>query len=279
MIIRNYKLFLESNSKFSIYDYQEYLKKISWNENINELEFKEHIEHFIGIGQWDVINTHFQKIFDSLDNVDIEYINDRLGDIFDDYIEFDLSYTIRCILYGDYDFLDRDNQHRYNGMMSVKEVNNNKKLIIICEFLKSLLSDVLWLRTFNDRITSRITDDEKYVTSDYWSIKNLSKQILEIEKRDVESEYSKTKFLKFKEGFSIDKYLDMYKPGIYITIGSKEFMGNKMSHNKIKKEFENILPSILHDLDYEEVIWGSKLPTDMEDIEIYEYDFKILLKM
>lgn len=278
-MIKKYKLFLESNSNFSIYDYYEYLKEISWKKDINESEFISHIEHFIGKGQWLLISEHFNKIFVSLENVDIDYINDRLKDVFDEYLELDLSYAIRCILYGDYDNYNRDVRSRYNGMMSVKEITNNIKLIMICEFLRNMLSDVLWVSSYRDRIMSRTSNDEMYVTSDEWSIKNLSKQKLELENKKIESEYSKEKYLKFQKEFSVEKYLDMFRPGIYVTVGTSQFMGAKFSHNKIKNEFESVLPSILPDLGFEDVIWPYKVPQDKEDIEIYEFDFKILLKM
>ena len=115
-MIKKYKLFLESNSNFSIYDYYEYLKEISWKKDINESEFINHIEHFIGKGQWSLISEHFNKIFGALENVDIDYINDRLKDVFDEYLDLDLSYAIRCILYGDYDNYNRDVRSRYNDV-------------------------------------------------------------------------------------------------------------------------------------------------------------------
>ena len=57
-------------------------------------------------------------------------------------------------------------------------------------------------------------------------------------------------------------------------------MASKISHNKIRSQLEDVLPSFLHDVEYDEIMWGAKKPQDNEsDIEIYDYDLKILLKM
>jgi hypothetical protein len=274
MRVKNYNRFLESNLNFSIYDYFNYLKYISWSDKINESEFINHVEHFIGKEQWSLINEHFQRAFDILDAVDIDDINDRMYDIFDEYLYHDMSYVIRTISYGDIDRYNNEPKLRYNGLMSVTETDKNSKLHIICNFLKDLLYKVLWITDHgHSGFTKKpqFSMDQLYVTSDKFSIKNFKN----IDVTVSATPFSLKRYLKMKSEFSIERYLDMYRPSIYISVGSSMMMSAKISKNKITKEFQEVLPSIISDLNYDTVIWP--YTNSQQDIEIYDFDIKILL--
>jgi hypothetical protein len=282
MRINNYSIFLESRSNMSIYDYWSYLKNIRYDQIIDESEFKNHVEHFIGKGQWDLINGHFQKIFDILDSVDIDYINDRIYDIFDEYLFCDMNYVVRAVAYGDIDGYHKDNQYRYNGMMSVTTTDNNRKLHIICNFLRDMLNSVISYIDFGHaglRKYPKFNDDQLLVTSDEFSIKNFANQKIDFDGSEKSAGvFSISKYKKSQSEFSIERWLDMYRPCVFLSISNSQIT-LKISRIKITKEFEEFLPAILPELDYEEVIWPWQSRLSGEDHQISEFDVKILLKM
>ena len=281
-MIKTYNQFItESVDNFSIYDFLEWTRHNSWNKSVDKSKLIEYTEHFIGSGQWNIIDNYFSRLFETLENVDIDYINDRLEEIFEEYPLHDMKYVIRSVAYGDISKFDQSSNHRYNGLMSVKETSEINKLNIIVNFLNKLLNECLIMIDFSATKKTRITPDELYVTSDEWSLKNFKDQKLEIMNvQEATQSWAYKKFLKLKEGFTIERCLDMFRPAIYISIGSYKFMASKISHNKIRTELEDVLPSFLHDVKYDEIMWSMKKPQDNEsDIEIYDYDLKILLKM
>jgi len=282
-MMKKYSQFINENkNSFSIYDFLEWTKQNSWSKSVDKSKLIKYTEHFIGKGQWSVIENYFSKVFKALEDVDIDYVNDRLLDIYDEYPYHDSKYAIRSVAYGDiYSYSDKNSQ-KLRGMISVTDISEDSKLYIIVNFLGKILNETLLIYDFKDTVMTRRSNDEVYVTSDEWSLKNFKNQELEIlkDKRFVSThEYSISKFLKLKKEFSIEKCLEMYLPAIYISISSYKFMGARMSHNKIRKEFENILPSILSDISYSEILWNWKVPEGKDDIEIYDYDLKILLNI
>ena len=90
-------------------------------------------------------------------------------------------------------------------------------------------------------------------------------------------------FLEHKRQSKIDHYFDMYKPGIYVTIGDENY-SYKMNLKKIESELDVTLNHALHNIDYEEIIWdmsrGSRKFNDTygPNSETYEYTFKVVLK-
>lgn len=277
-MVKNYYQFINENkNSFLIYDFLEWTRQNSWSSYVNKSELIKYTEHFIGNGQWSIIERYFDRVFRALESVDIDYVNDRLIDIYDEYPFHDMKYAIYSVVYGDVD-------ENISGVMSVTEISETRKLNIIVNFLNRILNNTLWIYDFKNTIATRLTSDELYVTSDEWSLKNFKYQDIDIvkniDKMDQRiPEYKMVKFLKLKNNFSIEKCLEMYLPAIYISISTYKFMNAKISHNKIRKEFEDILPSILHDIDYSEIIWDLKLPENKEDIEIYDYNLKILLNV
>jgi hypothetical protein len=99
------------------------------------------------------------------------------------------------------------------------------------------------------------------------------------EKRDVtiyERDIAK------KKEYSIDKILGMYKPCVTINIGgySDSHTTGKMNLLKLESDLDEVLPTILPTLDYEEVIFDVSRGNrgfDTENYEVYDYTVKILL--
>jgi hypothetical protein len=296
MKVKNYSKFLENQSQeFSIYDFYNYCGDVAWhNVKLDEGELKSHIEHFIGTGTWDIINSHFTKIFNVLQSVNMDFIDARMYDIFDEYLNHDVKYAVRCVAYGDFDRWDAEPERRYNGMMSVRTPDNQSKLSNISSFIRTLLYPCLFLSDFKSKSLSlRTTPDEIYVNSDEFSIKNLPNTKLQIEDNfektwsfskylqfakdfSLERCLSVSKYLQFAKDFSLERCLSVYKPGIFINISSDKYMGSKMSYNKIIGEFEELLPAITGDLDVEVICMDKKRPQDME---IYDFDVKIILSI
>jgi len=72
-MIKKYKNFInESKENFSIYDFSDWTKEYSWSKSINKSDLVKYTEHFIGMGQWSIIEKHFDRIFKALENIDID---------------------------------------------------------------------------------------------------------------------------------------------------------------------------------------------------------------
>jgi hypothetical protein len=73
----------------------------------------------------------------------------------------------------------------------------------------------------------------------------------------------------------------MYKPCVTINIGGHRdsHLTGKMNLKKLESDIDEILPSILPTLDYEEVIFDSSRGDRQFDdnIDVYDYTIKILL--
>ncbi len=273
MKIKNYKIFLESQGSirpthYSIYDFFIYLRDNRLNKRIDESYLKENVDHFIGKGQWEKLDSHFSSIINSIKKVDLDNVRDRVLDVFDEYPFHKYKYVTTCQLYRDSGNYELSNKRRYNGMITVTDSNKEKNYLIVC-FLVEILHSTLYQEGRN----TRITNDEIYVTDQKWSISNLSKTVYEIEKYE-----NSAKFKKIKDNFDLDKLLDLRRPGIFINLTNHD-SSSALSLKKVRREFEEIMPSILSELDYEEVIYPQELPKDKEDIEIYDFEIAILLKM
>ena len=75
----------------------------------------------------------------------------------------------------------------------------------------------------------------------------------------------------------------MYRPGIYISIGERNISpvkNQQINLRSIESEYDKILPSVLHDIDYEDILWGYSRGERMFDdnMLICDYCIKILLK-
>ena len=132
--LTTYKIF-ESSQDYGIYDWIEDLKRHDWshpqNQTVDESSLKKWSDHFIGEGWYDKVNSLVGKIFQSIDKVDVNYINDRMFDVYDIIPSGKEKYTICCITYGDVENWDKPNNRKYNGLLSVRETDNKAKIRII----------------------------------------------------------------------------------------------------------------------------------------------------
>ena len=287
MKIKKYNSFLESDmwqdrtdTEFgSIYEWFNTLKKYMLNSTINESDLKNQVNHFLGEGEWSKIDSHFTKLVQSLGNVDLDFIKDKLLDIFDEYLFVESKFVTLCTLYADVDIHVSNILRRYNGLITCKNIDNSEKLSLISHFLVGLLSSTLFIAqgpsagARSGTFLSRTTYDEVYVTSPKWSMKNISKIKFKIEEIDKISQSALSKFLDDKQKYNLENSLELYRPGIYIGISA--YYDNQIDGKELTTRFEEVMPSLLSELDYEDVIWPWK--ADLPNIN--DYDLKILLKM
>jgi hypothetical protein len=292
--IKSYKIF-ESLGKYGIHDWIEDLKSWEWNrsqhQSVNVTSLKKWSDHFIGEGWYDKVNDLVEKMFQSIDKVDVEYINDRMFDVYDTIPQEKEKYTMCCVAYGDVENWDKPNNMKYNGLLSVKETDSKTKLRVIIHILKDIVFPTLYIGSYPSYLL-RQSDESYYVTDKKWQCQNFNiddyKEMgIEAgatfkgdEKRDItiyERDINK------KKEYSISKILDMYKPCVTINIGgySESYHSGKMNLLKLESELDSVLPSILPTLDYEDVIFDVSRGNrgfDVDNYEVYDYTVKILLK-
>jgi len=282
----------ESNQMYySIYDWFEDLKRYQWSKNqksmVNESSLNKWCDYFVGDGYWGKIKDLVDKIFISLSKVDTEYINDRMYDVYDEIPSGKEKWTMCCVAYGGYENHDKPNKVKYNGAIYIKNPKDGDKLDIIIHILKEIVSPTLTIGYPSYVI--RQSDEQFYVTDKKWQCKNFNIDDYGIQdgfeyktddRRGKGNVYSSD--IKNKKDYSIDKILDMYKPCIAINIGGYQdaHSTGKMNMRKLESDIDEVLPSILPTLDYEEVIFDSSRGDRRfdDDIDIYEYTIKILLK-
>ena len=292
--LEKYNYFLErsESSQYGIYDWFEDIKSFQWVRNqsnkVNGSSLKVNTEHFIGEGYWQKITSLVDKMFDSLSKVDIENVNDRMYDVYDEIPSSKEKYSVLCIAYGNYEKHDGSNKNKYSGLISIMKINEESKLRIIAHILIDIISPTLNIGRYSNTMLRR-SDEQYYVTDKKWNCVNFdidnygfkdgdefpndeSKGKIRIFNYDIES----------KKAYSVDKVLDMYKPAININIGgyNNSHLTGKMNLKKLESDIDEALLSILPELDYEEVIFDmSRFDRRYDDdTDINDYSFKILLK-
>ena len=81
--------------------------------------------------------------------------------------------------------------------------------------------------------------------------------------------------------YNIEDFFECYEPGIYIQLYDSGSNYSKMPIKKIEKLFDENLPRILDELEYEKILW--EIPRDNRQFdensyELYDFTIKILLK-
>lgn len=275
---------------YSIYDWFEDLKSMQWNrKSINKTELKKWTEHFIGSGWYDKISNLVDNIFNSIRKVDIDYINDRMLEVWDELPSEKEKYVISAVAYGDYKNFDKEIDYRYNGLISIlSPQDDNRKLDIIIHIIKEIIyptthigSPSIWLRR---------TPEQQYVTDKKWNCENFNidnydfKEGQEFDNGETGRRSKTTIFkheLEEKIIYNLDKVISMYKPCIVIEIGGHQnsHTTGKIKLSHIEPLLEESLETILPTLDYEDVIWDkSRGSRKFTDDEFYDYTLKILLK-
>ena len=283
--LKTYNLFLESFQKdtavmheYSIFDWFEDLKRDNWiRKNIEG--HKIWTEHFIGEGWWDKINSHVDKIYEVLSEVNVKHIKDAMLEVFDTIPEGKERNIYTAILYGDYERINDSNDLKFNGTMPIMDLNDkNRKDWIILSILISMVNPTLYYSRFKENAMLRDTKESEYVTDEKWQCQNF----------DFE-QFHKTGHLRDYEFSKVQKYspenvLSMYKPGVVINIGgwgSDSIHTGKMYLDDLEAALDAAIEVVESEVDYEEVIWKYSRGERHYDTSkpIYDYDLKILLKM
>jgi hypothetical protein len=289
--LKKYKLFESDTNEYSIYDWFEDLKRYQWSKNqksmVDESSLKKWCDYFVGSGYWEKVKGLVDKIFISLANVDIEYVNDRMYDVYDQIPSSKEKFTMCCVAYGDYESYNKPNKEKYNGLIYVKNPKEGGKLDIIIHILKEIVSPTLSIGYPSYVI--RQSDEQFYVTDEKWQCKSFNiddygiKDGFEYPSDNRRGKgFIHSSDIKKKKDYSIDKILDMYKPCVVINIGGYQdaHSTGKMNLRKLESDIDEVLPSILPALDYEEVIFDSSRGDRRfnDDVDVYDYTIKILLK-
>ena len=277
--------------EYDIYNWFEDLKRQQWNKvKITPKQIKFWSDHFIGEGWYDKISNLVDSIHNSLKSVDYDYINDRMLEVWDELPEGKDKYVMPCVAYGDYENYDKEIDYRYNGLISYQDVKDeNRKLDVIIHILIDILYPTLFIG--NPSVTMRNSKSQYFVTDEKWQCQNFDiknyefKENDEIENGNSGRRSTTTIFswdLKKKSLYSIDKVLSMYKPCVVIEIG-----GHNNSHltgafklDDIESKLDEVLPTILPELNYEDIIWDKSRGTRQFDTssDFYDYTLKITLK-
>jgi hypothetical protein len=283
--LKTYNLFLESFQKdtavmheYSIFDWFEDLKRDNWiRKNIEG--HKIWTEHFIGEGWWDKINSHVDKIYEVLSEVNVKHIKDAMLEVFDTIPEGKERNIYTAILYGDYERINDSNDLKFNGTMPIMDLNDkNRKDWIILSILISMVHPTLYYSRFKENAMLRDTKESEYVTDEKWQCQNF----------DFE-QFHKTGHLRDYEFSKVQKYspenvLSMYRPGVVINIGgwgSDSIHTGKMHLDDLEAALDAAIEVVESEVDYEDIIWKYSRGERKFDTSkpIYEYDLKILLKM
>lgn len=275
---------------YSIYDWFEDLKYMQWGKkSIKNSELKKWSDHFIGSGAYQKISNLVDDIFNSIRSVDYNYINDRMLEVWDELPTNKDKYVMACVAYGDYENFNKENMYKYNGLLSVMNPwDDSRKLVVVINIIKDIIYPTLFIGS--PSIPLRRTDEQLYVADKKWNCENFdidSYEFNEGEKFDNggTGRRSTTTIFKSeldkKKNYEVDKVISMYKPCLVIEIGghNDSHLTGKIKLSHLEPLLDDVLETILPDLDYEEVIWDkSRGKRQFTDDEFYDYTLKILLK-
>lgn len=271
MKIQKYNLFLESKNQYSIYDFFEDIKKTRWGHNIS-YNMEENINRFIGNGYYKILNDKISKMSNSLSKVNIAEINDRMLDIYDEFPS-DMNRTSLCVIHD-------------NASMLFKNISNTD---VIIDMTQEIISPTLYVG--HPSVELRLTNEERYVTNSQFQCLNFNIENFKIYKdfdgfidsKVIRSGLVSKYNLEKKKKYNLDQIIESYKPGIYIKIGDNS--KKEINLNILQNKLEDVVPAILSDLDYEEVIWDWNSNEDPilkkkgTTKTIYGYTLKILLNI
>jgi hypothetical protein len=175
-----------------------------------------------------------------------------------------------CNSICDYDKHDEPIRRRHNGLIMVGSIDTTNRNRIIIHIIKEIVYPTL--RTNFPQDGLRTTKEEIYVTDKKHQCKNFDPK-----NYPVISGFDIVK----KEKYSVDKVLDMYIPAVVIEIGghNNPHLTGYMNLKKLEADIDEVLPSILPDLDYKEVVFDlSRQDRQFSDDQNFDqYTLKILL--
>jgi hypothetical protein len=287
--IKPYKIFERFNSTiywvidndYDIYDFLEDLKDYSYNDKdfdsrkggISRIKGLSDI--FIGEGIFERVVELVDSIFNSIGDVDIRDVRDGMVDVFDEYHE--MKNRVQVCIFGS----ELINTKKFNTIYTINSKKlQNEKTRIISSILRDMVYPTLYIG-HHPQVKLRNDDLESHLVmfnpissnTEIFQCKNFDINNFAISKvtRNI-SLYELDK----KRIYDIEKFFDMYKPGIYITLdGNYEYTLNV---KKIESELDIVLPAALHGVDYEEIIYGARFGARSTIDGVGEYSVKILLK-
>lgn len=183
------------------------------------------------------------------------------------------------VLYGDVERHNNTNRSKFNGILSVPApTEQGENLRITINIIKDIISPTLHIGGFKASKDLRMTKEERFVTDKMYQCQNFNiKNFLICSEDDMGYEIKK------KQNYNINLFLDMYQPGIIINIGgySDSMTSGKFILKDLESKLDETLPSILHDIDYKEVIFDhSRYTRQFNDVEeFHDYTLKILLNI
>ena len=289
-IIKNYNHFINENmnigldSKYGIHDWIEDLKDFEWSRKpIKDLE--KWTNHFIGDGYYNKIKNHVDRIFTTLNKVDIEYVEDRLlMDVFDNVPREKVKWVSTCIAYGNQENYNKQIQYKYNGLLTVRNRDEKDYFRAMVHIIKDIVFPTFNIGSYPS-VFMRRSDESYYVTDKKWQCANFDIDNYGFKSGDS-FETSEGKFsvihnsdIERKKQYSVDKIIEMNVPCVVIEIGQGDnYMQGKMNLNELEENLDSVLPSILPTLDYSDVIFDhARGPRQFTNTEIYDYTVKILL--
>lgn len=272
----------ESNEeKYSIFQFSNDLHYYSENK-LDKSEIKKWTDHFVGDGWYDIIDKYLTKAWDSMKKVDVDTINDRLYDIWDELPSDKDNWVTTAIIYGDYEKINEPVKRKYSGTMPVVNLDSEERyLMIMKDIIRAILQPTFKMGGYKDEVYIRQTEAEEYVTDKKFQCVNFDIMNHEIVfNSDV---VHKRKYdLQKLRNYSPANILSMYVPCVYIDIGRNRdtHRTGTMNLKKLESDFDEVLPSILPTLDHDEVIFDMSREDRRFDADrdIYDYTVKILLK-
>jgi hypothetical protein len=296
--LKTYDLFFESFQKetgisheYSIYDWFEDLKGMQWSKsptNLNSVKFWS--EHFIGNGWYDKISKLVDDAYTSLQKVDIDFINDKMLEVWDQLPMEKDKYAITSIAYGSFGSINKDDYFKYSGTITIKDPNEtSRKSDIIIHIIKEIIYPTLFIG--HPSVPLRKTKSEMFVTDSKWQCQNFDVNNYSIKvgdeienglsgRRNVTTIYDSN--IKEKNGYSVEKIISLYKPCLLVVVETERngaYNTGNFSLSKIESLYDDILLEILPSLDYESVIWDkARGVRKFEDDDLDDYTLKIILK-
>ena len=267
-----------SNDKYSIFDFYNDLHYHSDNK-LDQSEVQQWVDHFIGEGWFDRIHKHLTKSWDAMSKVDVEYINDRLYDVWDELPSTKDKWVTASITYGDYTSIDEPKKRKYNGIMPVSDLKDESRFVMIMkEIIRSILLPTFRIGGWKDEVYIRQDNAEEYVTDEKFQCVNFNIMDYAVSNSDI---LIKHKYdLQKLDKYSPENVLDMYVPCLLISIGARDDQHTTINLRKLESGLDEVLPTILPTLEYDEVIFdmtrGDRRYDD--DTDISDYKVKILLK-
>jgi len=272
--LKTYKNIFEDFNKskayqheYSIYDFYNDIRKKELPENIELWS-----DHFIGKGWYKKIENKSKNMLEILSDIDLDLIEDRLVDLFDNYIEVNHEvYT--SIAYGNFIDSDKDNDFLYTGTITSKSK----------DYITShILSSIVYPTILTTEL--RGTKDEIYVKDEKWQLQNID--ISKLSGFDSLVRHQKRDLSKY----NIDTIFDLYKPSINILLGEgisstrQRSNRSKFILSDVEDLFSEFIPYVIRDLEESgnkvfDVVYpylkGRRKYGD--NIDITEYSVKILL--